>query len=155
MAQHSGREPVAMEKMMASESLLVCRSGASGQPSFVIACDSKILRWLAGSFRALDQGKPFRLGDGAPLGSGGKWVITVRASSGQKPAGLTRLATESFQWILPAIQARRYAGLITAMADFHGPCHQYLDAEPYRPVVLVTKGEYDAATLRKMRAATA
>jgi hypothetical protein len=155
MAQHSGQERVAMEKMMAPESLLVCRSGAGGQPSFVIACDRKILRWLAGSFRALDQRKPFRLGDGAPLGSDGKWVITVRASSGQKPAGLTGLAAGSFQWVLPATQASRYADLITAMADFHGPCHQHLDAEPHRPVVLVTKGEYDAATLRKMRSATA
>jgi hypothetical protein len=153
MAQHSDQKPVAMEKMMVPESLLVCRSGAGGQPSFVITCDGKTLRWLAGSFRALDQGKPFRLGDGPPLRSDGKCVVTVAASSRQKPAGLTRLGAGSYQWVLPVTQASRYAGLITGMADFHGPCHQHLDAESQRPVVLVTKEEYDAATLRKMRSA--
>jgi hypothetical protein len=152
VAQYSSQRPVAVETMTSPDSLLVCRTGVYGRGSFVISCDRKTLRWLASSFEAIGRGKTFRLGDGRPLGSDGQCLITVAPASRRQSAAMTRLTDHSFQWKLHVDEARRCANLITAMAAFPGPCHHYLDADdPDLPVVLVSRGEYDANALRRMR----
>jgi hypothetical protein len=91
------------------------------------------------------------IGDGLPIGSDADCVIAVGvAAHGRLPAIIT-LAPGSYCWFLPEDGARRFAGMLAAMAAFSGSCHQYLETGPELPVVLVSKGEYDRRMLRKMR----
>jgi hypothetical protein len=143
-------------------SLLVCRRTARGQPaqgqpsqgqpsqdqpSLMIVGNSDALRGLAASFLGLGTGRSFSIGNS-------NCVITVEPA-GEKRLAMITLPTGSFSWHIPVGQARHYADLITAMVKFPGPCHHYLEAAPFLPPVLVSKGEYAAATVQKMRASPA
>ena len=135
--------------MPARRSLIVQTSILSGGATFVVACDDPTLRWLGTSFRRLRERKPFTLGDGPPIASDGQCVIELVPGA---PETCIAINPGHFRWALPTAQARRYADLIDAMADCPVPCHQYLEGQnPDLPVVIVSKGEYDLAALRKMR----
>ena len=132
---------------------LICRMGANGQPSFLLNCDDAALRWLADAFRGIARRRGFTLGDGRPVGSDGVCLIRVTPCSQGQSAAINRLSDRGFAWGLPVADARRCADLIGAMAAFKGPCHHYLEADdPNLPVILVSRGEYDTDTLRRMRA---
>jgi hypothetical protein len=118
----------------------------------VIACDDVALRWLAKSLRGLSGHTPFRLGDGLPVGSDGKCLVEIAAATAPAHAVVTPLAAGGVRWVLPVEQARRYADLIEGMADYSSACHQYLEADsPDVPIIIVTKGEHDVASLRRLR----
>jgi hypothetical protein len=156
VAPYSSQRPVAVEAMTSSDSFLVCRTGGNGQALLVMSCDKQTLRWLAGAFDAIGKGTAFRLGDGRPVGSDDQCLVTVAPTPGRQRAVMARLAGHRFQWLLPVDKAHRFAGLIRAMAAFPGPCHHYLEADdPDLPAVLVSRGEYDADTLRRMRSTVA
>jgi hypothetical protein len=138
---------------MKSRGTLLARTSAlSGEPSFVVTCDDTALRWLSESFRSLGNRTSFTLGDGLPIGSDGNCSIEVTSGAAENRTAIAPLAVRCFRWIVPIEQARRYADLIDGMADCSGACHQYLEADqPDVPMVIVTKGEYDVETLRRMR----
>ncbi len=92
------------------------------------------------------------IGDGVPVSSDDKCVIEVLAGPPGSDVAITRVNTERFRWTMPSSQAEQYAKLIDGMAGFPGACHQYLEAmQPHVPVVVVSRDEYDADTLREMR----
>jgi hypothetical protein len=131
---------------------VVRRRVINGHPAFIIACEDKTLRWLAASFKALSQRIPFHIGDARSPASDSQCVIAVAAAPGGNRATMTSPEDGVFRWLLPVAQARRFADLVTAMADSQVPCHQYLETEPGLPVVVVSKGEYAGQTLRQRRA---
>jgi hypothetical protein len=113
------------------DTLLVCRTAAHGQQSFILACDDKNLRRLAESLR---QRKPLTIRDG-------DCAIVIEPAPDKTPASLIERAPGLFRWRLPASEARRYADLLAAMAKFSGPCHHYLTAGLNLPPIRVSKGE--------------
>jgi hypothetical protein len=138
--------------MTSGDPLLVQTSAFGGKPAFVVACNQKTLLWLAQSFRDLSNRKSFTIGDGLPVGSDRQCAIEVMPGSTRDRATIAPSAAGAFRWIVPARQARRYAGLLSGMAACASPCHQYLEADnPDVAVVIVTKGEYDLKALRTMR----
>jgi hypothetical protein len=147
VAQHPDWNRVAMEGLSAMQPLVVCRRVISGKPAFIIACQDKALRRLAASFKALGQRTPIHIGGLSPSADS-PCVITVAASPGVNDAAMTSPEDGVFRWLLPVAQARRFADLIAAMADSQVPCHQYLETEPHLPIIVVSKGEYPAQTLR-------
>jgi hypothetical protein len=138
-----------MEAVKDEHALLVCRT-RDGQLGFVLACDADALRWLASAFRKLGRQTPFVIGDGMPIGSDGACMVSIGLALTPRAAGLFPLEDSCYRWLLVAERARRFADLIAAMADFSGPCHQYLETGPDQPIMLVSKGEHSADTLRKM-----
>jgi hypothetical protein len=137
--------------MKQGRTLLVRTAALGGEPSFVVACDEPNLRWLANAFRRLNEPESFTLGDGTPIGSDGKCAVEVVPGT-QETFTATVPAANRFRWVLPQTRARRCADLIDGMADCSSPCHQYLECDqPDVPVVIVSRNEYDAAALRKMR----
>jgi hypothetical protein len=91
------------------------------------------------------------IGDGHPVESDGRCVVEVSAAASAGSIVVAPSGNGHFHWSLPPQQAKRYADLFDGMIAATGPCHQYLDgAEPDAPVVLVSRDEYDIATLRDM-----
>jgi hypothetical protein len=139
--------------MNASTAFLVYTSAlAGGEPTFILTCDDSALRWLANSLRELGERRQFTLGDGRPVSSDGQCVIEVVSAPRDTVAAIAQVQSGTLRWSLPLNLAYQFANLIDGMVELPGPCHQYLEtAEPNVPVVIVSKGEYDAAKLRQMR----
>jgi hypothetical protein len=138
--------------MRSPASLLVKTSALGGDPAFIIACDEGTLYWLSSSFLSLGETQCFRIGDGQPVCSDGRCLIEVTADhTGSEPNILTK-GEGHFSWSMSPKKAEQYAALVNGVTNFPGACHQYLETEQsHVPTVVVSKGEYDLGTIRKMR----
>ena len=119
--------------------------------AFVLSCEPFGLGWLRNQFGALasNPAVSFSIGDGAPIESDSRCVLSV-ASSIDEGEGIVCLGPSRYLW--RTAYAAMVADQLESLFASNLPGHQYLRLESgeYRTVV-VTKGEYTADMLRQMR----
>jgi hypothetical protein len=104
------------------------------------------------SFRHLMDAS-FTIGDGEPIASDGLCIVQVLATDPDKPSTTTATGPHRYTWHIPEQKAQHYADMTDVMTEDEKPGDQYIDImQPQTIVALISTGEYDAATIRDMRA---
>lgn len=124
-----------------------------GEAAILISVDAESLKWLISRFQELASPAPrageFMLGDGNPIESDGRLLVTVRAGQCEEGARLVRVASDRFDWIISRESAQRFDKLLLGLFSRHTAAHQYLDSgDRASPTVIVSKGEYPIDKIR-------
>jgi hypothetical protein len=128
-----------------------------GDDALLLLVDQSTIAWLMSRFGELahtpveSKTAGFAIGDGKPIESGGRCIISVELNHQANRNELNRISETTFRWILSPSSAAHYRDLLSGMSDSTSPCHQYLDPDnaPPAPVVIVSLDEYDPETFRQ------
>jgi hypothetical protein len=140
----------------------------------LILVDNEITRWLMARFEQLaevtagSQCPAFVLGDGNPVESDGRCLLTVELSERESGNELVRNSHNSWRWSVSQSAASNFRYLVSGMlahresaiphvralrsaSGSEGSCHQYLDPDncPPAPTVEISRGEYDSEQIRR------
>ena len=125
-----------------------------GEPALLVLIDSEAVSWLISHFEQLVSGSSqpgfaFVLGDGNPISSDGRCVVTVVPDDQRKGTRLTRTRSNDFCWTVSPSSAKHFVALLSEFRKSDNPAHQYLDSDDRAsPVVIVSRGEYPADKIR-------
>jgi hypothetical protein len=128
-----------------------------GDDALLMLVDQSTITWLMSRFGELadtpveSKSAGFVVGDGKPIKSGGRCIISVELNHQASRSELTRISETTFSWILAPSSAAHYRDLLSGMSGSKSPCHQYLDPDnaPPAPVVIVSLDEYEPETFRQ------
>lgn len=128
-----------------------------GDDALLILVDQSTIAWLMSRFGELahtpleSKSAGFVIGDGKPIESGGRCIISVELNHQAKRSELTKISETTLRWILSPASADHYRNLLSGMSDSTSQCHQYLDPDnvPPAPVVIVSLDEYEPETFRQ------
>ena len=128
-----------------------------GDDALLILANYETIDWLMSQFGRLSDtpiraGYPsFVIGDGNPVESDGQCLITVDLGNQTEGGQLVRQSENTFNWSVSRRLAHHYRELLSGMFE-PKPGHQYLDDESRpEPVVIVSRDEYDADWVRRMK----
>lgn len=124
--------------------------------ALLLLADKSTIGWLVSqlgefaSARAESQNLAFVIGDGNPVESDGKCIISVELIHQANGGTLVQESQNTFRWSLSPTLADRYRRRLSPMLESQSPCHQYLEfgAAP-ELIVMVSLGEYDANAFRR------
>jgi hypothetical protein len=124
----------------------------NGNDTLLILVDDETIDWLISQFDRLSSGPSFVIGDGNPIESDGKCLIQVEQGGPAEGSELVRASEHCFKWSVSTSAAEHYRQVLSGMLETR-PGHQYLDPDncPAAPVVIVSRGEYDADWVRRMK----
>lgn len=126
-----------------------------GADAILLLVDQETVGWLMSQFGRLSNTpvgsscSSFIIGDGHPVASDGRCVLTIELNDEPGCSSQLRRRTESsFAWSVSRSSANHYQDLLSGMLA-PGPCHQYLepDNSPPAPVFIVSRGEYQPEAL--------
>jgi hypothetical protein len=138
-------------------SLLVHSASYQGREALILACDDGILDWLGNNLATLSRPgrasrKAFVMGNGKQVRS--EQGVEIRFKPIEDPA-TSHVVQEGgrFTWYVSREVAGRLRDLVRDLAMSQTPGHQYLeDDDPWSPMLVLSKGEYEEDTLRLMSA---
>ena len=138
-------------------SLLVHTASYQGREALILACDDAILDWLGNSLALLSRpgraSRPeFVMGNGRQVRS--EQGVEIRFEPIEDPAPSCVVQEGGrFTWYVSREVAGRLWDLVRGLAMSRTPGHQYLEADdPRSPVLVLSKGDTEEATLRLMSA---
>ncbi len=125
----------------------------------LLLADQSTIGWLVARLaefaaaRAESRNLAFVIGDGNPVESDGKCVITVELMRRANGGNWVQESLNTFRWSLSPSLANRYRKRLLPMLKSQSSCHQYLEfGTAPEPVVMVSLGEYETDAFRRHKA---
>jgi hypothetical protein len=125
-----------------------------GEPALLVLVDGEVISWLISHFQQLASGSSqpgfaFVLGDGNPISSYGRCVVTIVPDNQGRGTRLARAGSNDFCWTVSRSSAEHFIALLSELRKSDDPTHQYLDSDDQAsPVVIISRGEYPADKVR-------
>lgn len=135
--------------------LLVHVPSYNGREALILECDSRALEWIQESFEKMVRDTPersagFTIGHEGPIQSDQSMRIRIEKVAKSGPCRIIREGNQ-FTWRMSHDDIKRFAELAHGLQSSELPAHQYLETDdPTAPVLVLSKGEYDAETLISM-----
>jgi len=121
----------------------------------LLLADRPAISWLMSQLAEFactrnDSRRPaFVIGDGNPVQSDGRCIISVELDHQANGGKLVQQTQNTFRWSLSPSSADHYRQLLSGMLKNEVPCHQYLDPDNLpAPVLIVSLGEYQVDVFR-------
>jgi len=153
----AAKEALAIARAEIANGFVVHLTSFNGNDEvLLLLADQPTIGWLVSRLaeftdaRGESRNLAFVIGDGNPVESDGKCVITVKLNHQANGGTLLRESQHTFLWSLSSSLANRYRKRLSPMLESRSPCHQYLEfGTAPEPVVLVSLDEYEVDTFRR------
>jgi hypothetical protein len=125
-----------------------------GREAFILDCDAKVLAWLSDNFDKIAGSRPgqhagFVL-DEAAVSSPQRVRIRMTLAGDHGQSRILR-ERDQLSWWVSREDAKTFGELVRGLQSCEAPAHQYLETDdPDTPVLVLSKGEYDATVLMSM-----